>query len=99
MAHRASGKHHRTGILLPQSVKMFPANKTAERSDGVEAFRALLKRGYHGAFHHVSAKRPNRCISELAPRLNIHNSDVPHQVTGVSRNVESMRLRGKAMIA
>ena len=35
-----------------------------------ESFFALLKRGVHGTFHHVSKKHLNRYVSEFTFRLN-----------------------------
>lgn len=39
-------------------------------TNGIESFWALLKRGYYGVFHYMSAKHLNRYISEFAFRNN-----------------------------
>ena len=40
---------------------------------GMESFRSLLKRGYHGTFHHLSAKHLYRYVREFAGRHNRRN--------------------------
>ncbi len=40
-------------------------------TNGIESFWALLKRGYHGTYHHISAKHLNRYVQKFAGRFNI----------------------------
>jgi len=44
-------------------------------TNGIESFWALLKRGYHGTFHHVSKKHLNRYVAEFAGRHNLRTND------------------------
>ena len=37
-------------------------------TNGIESFWAMLKRGYHGTFHHVSEKHLGRYVNEFAGR-------------------------------
>ncbi len=39
-------------------------------TNGIESFWALLKRGYHGTFHHYSHKHASRYINEFVSRIN-----------------------------
>ena len=39
-------------------------------SNGIESVWAILKRGYHGTFHHFSKKHLNRYVNEFIFRLN-----------------------------
>lgn len=50
-------------------------------TNGIESFWALLKRGYYGVFHHMSAAHLHRYVQEFAGRHNaghntLHNFDV-----------------------
>ena len=42
-------------------------------TNGIESFWAMLKRGYHGTFHHLSAKHLQRYIDEFATRHNLRS--------------------------
>lgn len=42
-------------------------------TNGVESFWALLKRGYMGTFHHISAKHLHRYVTEFSTRHNMRD--------------------------
>ncbi len=44
-------------------------------TNGVESFWAMLKRGYHGTFHHFSAKHMQRYVNEFASRAGLRECD------------------------
>ena len=44
-------------------------------TNGIESFWALLKRGYHGTFHHISPKHLQRYVAEFATRHNLRPQD------------------------
>ncbi len=46
-------------------------------TNSIESVWALLKRGYHGTFHHFSVKHLNRYIKEFTFRLNEGNCAIP----------------------
>ena len=43
--------------------------------DGLESFWALLKRGYYGTYHRMSAKHLGRHVNEFAGRHNQRPKD------------------------
>ena len=56
--------------------------------NGVESFWALLKRGYHGTHHHMSAKHLHRYVDEFASRHSIRKLDT----------INAMQIVAKGMI-
>ena len=53
--------------------------------NGLESFWAMLKRGYHGTFHHFSAKHLDRYVSEFAGRANARDLDTLNQMALMGR--------------
>ena len=41
----------------------------------------MLKRGYHGTFHHMSFKHLHRYVNEFAGRHNIRDKDTLEQIS------------------
>lgn len=62
-------------------------------TNGIESFWAMLKRGYHGTYHHFSAKHLDRYVGEFAGRHNIRESDTTDQMGHVARSMVGKRLR------
>lgn len=60
--------------------------------NGVESFWAMLKRGYHGTFHHVSEKHLQRYVNEFAGRHNIRPKDTEDQLEHTARQMEGRHL-------
>ena len=56
-------------------------------TNGMESFWALLKRGYHGTFHHLSPKHLNRYVREFAGRHNIRDHDTLTQMVMLARGM------------
>ena len=42
--------------------------------NGIESFWSMLKRGYHGTYHHMSAKHLDRYVTEFSGRHNDRNA-------------------------
>ncbi len=61
-------------------------------TNGIESFWAMLKRGYHGTFHHLSAKHLQRYIDEFATRHNLRSKD-----TAVMMSETVVRMAGKRL--
>ncbi len=62
-------------------------------TNGLESFWALLKRGYHGTFHHISGQHLNRYAREFAGRHNIRDLDTITQMTILARGMVGKRLK------
>ncbi len=68
-------------------------------TNGIESFWSLLKRGYHGTFHHFSEKHTERYVQEFAARHNIRESNTIGQMEWLVRKLEGKRLRYSDLIA
>ena len=70
---------------------MITANITSEyvngqaHTNGIESFWALLKRGYHGTYHHMSPKHLDRYVGEFAGRHNDRSSNTIDQMVHIVR--------------
>ena len=49
-------------------------------TNGIESFWSMLKRGYHGTYHHMSPKHLGRYIEEFAGRHNVRELDTADQM-------------------
>ena len=52
----------------------------------------MLKRGYYGTFHHVSAEHLHRCVTEFAGRHNIRDQDTIDQMRNLVAGTVGKRL-------
>ena len=62
-------------------------------TNGIESFWAMLKRGYHGTYHHMSEKHLNRYVGKFAGRHNGRPADTINQMQATVRNMAGKRLR------
>ena len=56
-------------------------------TNGIESFWALLKRGYHGTYHHMSEKHLGRYVLEFSGRHNIRDLDTVAQMAVLARGM------------
>ena len=68
-------------------------------TNGLESFWSMLKRGYHGTFHQMSAKHLNRYVNEFSGRHNVRPLDTIEQMQQVFTGMEGKRLRYKDLVA
>ena len=67
-------------------------------TNGVESFRAVLKRAYHGVYHHISPKHPQRYVDQFAGKHNIRGLDTVDQMAYVVRQMVGKQLLYKDLI-
>ena len=67
-------------------------------TNGIESFWALLKRGYHGTYHHMSEKHLDRYVSEFAGRHNHRPYDTIDQMALIVLGMDRKRLRYQDLI-
>ena len=61
-------------------------------TNGIESFWALLKRGYHGTFHHMSEKHLGRYVTEFSGRHNDRERDTLDQMAAIVAGMVGKRL-------
>ena len=67
-------------------------------TNGIESFWSMLKRGYHGTYHHISAKHIDRYVAEFAGRHNDRSSDTLDQMRSIVRGLVGKRLQYRDLI-
>ena len=67
--------------------------------NGMESFWSMLKRGYHGTYHKMSAKHLNRYVAEFVERHNIRDMDTADQMAEVVARMAGKRLTYRALTA
>ena len=68
-------------------------------TNGIESFWSMLKRGYVGVFHQLSAKHLNRYGAEFAGRHNIRLLDTLDRMLSMVAGMVGKRLPYKALVA
>ena len=68
-------------------------------TNGIESFWAVLKRAYHGTYHHLSKKHLNRYVTQFAGKHNLRELDTIDQMATVVRGMAGKRLKYKDLIA
>ncbi len=67
-------------------------------TNGIESFWALLKRGYHGTHHHMSAKHLHRYVNEFAGRHAIRKIDTVDAMATIAKGMIGKQLRFEDLV-
>ena len=68
-------------------------------TNGIEAFWSMLKRGYHGTYHHMSPKHLGRYIEEFAGQNNVRELDTLDQMGWLAKRMAGKRLPYRELIS
>ena len=68
-------------------------------TNGIESHWAMLKRGYVGVYHQMSAKHLPRYVAEFEGRHNSRRLDTDEQMRIMARGADGKRLRYADLIA
>ena len=68
-------------------------------TNGIESFWSMLKRGYKGTYHSMSAKHLQRYVNEFSGRHNIRQMDTLDQMVDIARKFVGKRLRLRDLLA
>lgn len=61
-------------------------------TNGIESFWAMLKRGYHGTYHQMSAKHLSRYVAEFSGRHNQRPLNTADQMEKMAAGMDGKRL-------
>ena len=67
-------------------------------TNGVESFWAMLKRGYVGTYHKMSATHLHRYVKEFADRANVRDWDTLTQMTMLAYGMVEKRLKYQDLV-
>ena len=67
-------------------------------TNGMEAFWALLKRGFNGTFHHIFPQHLHRYVNEFAGRHNIRDLATLAQMTVIAQGMVGKRLKYRDLV-
>ena len=73
--------------------------KDMAHTNGIESFWVLLKRGYHGTYHHMSKKHLGRYVTEFAGRNNVRPSSTVQQMERITKGMLGRRIKYVELIA
>lgn len=68
-------------------------------TNGMESFWSLLKRAYHGVYHHMSPKHLHRYVNQFCGKHNVREMSTMQQMEHVVAGMVGKRLMYKNLIA
>lgn len=82
------------GLVRHESVKHSAGEyvKGDAHTNGMESHWSLIKRAYHGTFHHFSGKHTDRYVTEFTGRHNMRCNDTVDQMGFIAQGLKGRRL-------
>ena len=93
-AYRGIARDH---VAVQHSVGKYVEGQA--HTNGMESFWAMMKRGYHGTYHHMSPKHLHRYVCEFEGRHNDRPADTIDQMAHMVQGMLNKRLRYSELIA
>lgn len=90
-------KHGYGHEAVKHSVSEYVRGKA--HTNGMESYRATLKRGYHGVYHSMSREHLDRYMAEFQCRHNERPKDTIVQMAELIRRMDGRRLTYRELIA
>ena len=84
------GMPHRSHWTVKHSAGEYVKRQAS--TNGIESFWALMKRGLHGTYHHVSVKHLGRYVDEFSGRHNVRPLDTQDQMSRIAAGAVGKRL-------
>ncbi len=90
-----------SGLPNHETVKHSVGEYVIEQAhtNGIESFWSMLKRGYMGTYHQMSAKHLDRYVGEFAGRHNARPLDTIDQLRAIVQGMMGKRLKYADLIA
>lgn len=68
-------------------------------TNGMESFWAMLKRAYHGVYHHISPKHLQRYVDQFAGKHNMRSLDTREQMHHIVAGMVGRRIMYRDLVA
>ena len=94
--HRSYLGLDRQHVTVKHSVSEYVNGQA--HTNGIESFWAILKRGYHGTYHHMSGKHLERYVTEFSGRHNTRELDTVDQMQDVVAGMVGKRLMYQELV-
>ncbi len=62
-------------------------------TNGMESFRSMRRRGYHGTFRHFGPRHRQRRVNEFAVRQGLRERDAIDRMAAIAHGMAGKRLR------
>ncbi len=90
-------KQGEVAIKKPKTVKEYVRGDV--HTNGIESLWSMLKRGYVGTYHQMSAKHVHRYVREFAGRQNLREFDTLTQMGLLAKGLDGKLLHYRDLIA